>query len=453
MYRHLFRLAERNIYSKGMSSWSAFNMQNKVAITGTGLVSSLGLTVSETWKSILAGKQGIEPIDNFAANGFDCAAAARVKGLSDSELGIHPRDSRIMDKHAYMLIKCSRDAFIRSGLNSLPVPSEDIGYFAGMGMVDYNIEDLLPAVIGSLNSKGDLDYDLFYSQAYQEIHPLWPLSMLNNISFCQAAIDLGIKGENTVFSPHSDSGIHAILEGYNTLIDEKAKAVLAGGVSEKVSPLSIARATCFEILNADSKVNGNWCSPFAKGRKGTVLGEGCGVLAMELYSHAVERQVPVQALVSGYGASFEKMHEANCPTANAISTAMNKALASADIQPSEIDVIIAHGDGTLNGDRNEIDAIHNTFQKHSKDITVFSSKSALGHMLAGSSPVDVILGIQMLNHGIIPTTHGSEHPDDDILFNIVTGKPVQTRPMRILINSQSYEGQCASLVLEKSRPN
>ena len=89
--------------------------------------------------------------------------------------------------------------------------------------------------------------------------------------------------------------------------------------------------------------------------------------------------------------------------------------------------------------------------KHSKDITVFSSKSALGHMLAGSSPVDVILGIQMLNHGIIPATYGSEHPDDDILFNIVTGKPVQIRPMRILINSQSYEGQCASLVLEKSR--
>jgi len=423
-------------------------MQNKVVITGTGLVSSLGLTVSETWESILAGRQGIQPIDNFTADGFKCAAAAQVKGLNDSELGIHPRDSRIMDKHAYMLMKSSRDAFIQSKLDSSHVHSEDIGYYAGMGMVDYNIEDLLPAVIGSLNSKGALDYDRFYSQAYQEIHPLWPLSMLNNISFCQVAIDLGIKGENTVFSPHSDSGMHAIIEGYNTLVDKRAKAVLAGGVSEKVSPLSIARAAKFGILNTSEKST-NLCSPFATDRKGTVLGEGCGVLAMELYSDAVERHVPVQAIVSGYGTSFEKMHEANCPTSAAISSAMNNALAHADVKPSEIDAIIAYGDGTINGDRNEIDAIHNTFHKYSKYVTVFSSKSALGHMLAGSSPVDIILGIQMINNGIIPATYGSDKPDD-VLFQIVSGMPDKTGLKRILINSQSYEGQCASLILESA---
>jgi 3-oxoacyl-[acyl-carrier-protein] synthase II len=424
-------------------------MQNKVVITGTGLVSSLGLTVSETWESILANKQGIQTIDNFDATGIECPVAAQVNGLNESELGIHPRDARIMDKHAYMLMKSSRDAFIQSKLDSSPVPSEDTGFFAGMGMVDYNIEDLLPAVIGSLNSEGALDYDRFYSQAYQEIHPLWPLSMLNNISFCQVAIDLGIKGENTVFSPHSDSGMHAIIEGYNTLVDKRAKAVLAGGVSEKVCPLSIARTAEFGILNKSGESSG-WCRPFAKDRKGTVLGEGCGVIAMELYSHAIGRQVPVQAIVSGYGTSFEKMQGANCPTAAAISSAMNNALAHADVKPSEIDAIIAHGEGTANGDRNEIDAIHNTFHKYSKDVTVFSSKSALGHMLAGSSPVDVILGIQMMNNGIIPATYGSDKPDDDIVFHIVRETPVKTRLMRILINSQSYEGQCASLILESA---
>ena len=434
------------------SSWSAFNMQNTVVITGTGLVSSLGLTVSETWESILAGKQGIQPIHTFHADGFACAAAAQVQGLDESALGIHPRDSRIMDKHAYMLMKSSRDAFNQSKLDSSSVPAEDTGYFAGMGMVDYTIEDLLPAVIRSINGKGALDYDLFYSHAYQEIHPLWPLSMLNNISFCQVAIDLGIKGENTVFSPHSDSGMHAIIEGHNTLIDKRAKVVLAGGVSEKVSPLSIARAAEFGILNTTEKSTIS-CRPFTKDRKGTVLGEGCGVLAIELHSSTVERQVPVMAVISGYGTSFEKMQGANCPTAGAISAAMNNALAHADIKPSEIDVIIAHGEGTFNGDRNEIAAVHNTFHNYSKDMTVFSSKSALGHMLAGSSPVDVILGIQMLNHGIIPATYGSESPGEDILLPIVTGTPVKTMPERILINSLSYEGQCASLVLAKADTN
>jgi 3-oxoacyl-[acyl-carrier-protein] synthase II len=129
---------------------------------------------------------------------------------------------------------------------------------------------------------------------------------------------------------------------------------------------------------------------------------------------------------------------------------MNNALAHADVKPSDIDLIIAHGDGTINGDRNEIDAIHNTFHKFTKDMAVFSSKSALGHMLAGSSPVDIILGIQMINHGIIPATYGLEKPDDDILFQIVSGMPEKKGLKRILINSQSYEGQCASLVLESA---
>jgi len=243
--------------------------------------------------------------------------------------------------------------------------------------------------------------------------------------------------------------MHAIIEGYNSLVDKRVKAVLAGGVSEKVSPLSIARAAEFGILNTSGKST-NWCSPFSNDRKGTVLGEGCGVLAMELYSDAVERQVPVQAVVSGYGTSFEKMQGANCPTAAAISLAMNKALACADVKPSEIDAIIAHGEGTINGDRNEIDAVHNTFQNYSKDVKVFSSKSALGHMLAGSSPVDIILGIQMINNGIIPATYGSDKLDDDILFQIVSGTSDKRRLKRILINSQSYEGQCASLILESA---
>jgi len=422
-------------------------MNNRVVITGTGLVSSLALSVAETWESMLAGKQGIQPIDTFITDGIASPFAAQVRGLSDSGLGIHPRDSRIMDKHAYMLMKSSRDAFIQSKLDAAPVAAGDTGYFAGMGMVDYNIEDLLPAVIASLNSNGTLDYDRFYSQGYQEVHPLWPLSMLNNISFCQAAIDLGIKGENAVFSPHADSGMHAIIEGYNTLVDKRAKAVLAGGVSEKVSPLSIARAEGYGILNTSGERT-NQCIPFAHDRKGTVLGEGSGMLVMELNSNAVERQVPVQAFVSGYGTSFGKTLEANCPAVAAISDAMNKALAAAEIRPSEIDIIIAHGDGTVNGDRNEIDAIQNIFHKHCKDVTLFSSKGALGHMLAGASPVDVILGIQMLNHGIIPAMYDLDIADKDILLQIVTGTPVKIMPKRILINSLSYEGQCASLILE-----
>lgn len=423
-------------------------MNDKVVITGAGLISSLGLNASETWEALLAGKCGIQRINNFDAQGFDCPVAAQVYGLGPSELGIHPRDYRIMDKHSYMLMKSSRDAFKQSKLDNGAVPPEEIGYFAGMGMVDYNIEDLIPSVLESLDEKGHLDYNKFYSGAFQQIHPLWPLSMLNNINFCQVAIDLGIKGENTTFCPHSDSGIHAVIEAYNTVIEEKAKVVLAGGVSEKVSPMSIARGLWSGILNISDNIDEIKCSPFGKDRRGTVLGEGCGIISVELESTAKNRGVPALAAVTGYGSSFEAVKESNCPTSKAISLAMEQAIAGANLGPSDIDLIIAHGDGTYIGDKNEIDAIHRTFSGCIEKINVYSSKGALGHMLAGAAAVDAVLGIFIIKNGIIPAVYNTLPIDDSIKFNCISGKPFTSNPRRILINSRSYEGQCASLIIE-----
>ena len=422
-------------------------MNSRVIISGAGLVSSLGLSAPETWEALFAGRCGIQRIDGFDTQGFDSTAAAQVRGLGPSELGILPRDSRIMDKHSYMLMKSSRDAFRQSGLDRGDIAPEDIGYFAGMGMVDYHVEDLLPAVVQSLNQEGRLDYDKFFSGAYQQIHPLWPLSMLNNINFCQVAIDLGIKGDNTTFCPHADSGFHAIIEAYNSVISGKAKAALAGGVSEKVSPLSIARGLCFGILNTDN-THDIRCSPFGRDRRGTVLGEGCGIISLELQSGAEQRGIPSLAAVTGYGVSFELTEDSHCPTSRAISLAMEQAIDRANLRPPDIDLIIAHADGTYMGDKHEIEAIHHTFSGCVESVNVFSSKGALGHMLAGAAAVDAVLGIYILQHGIIPAVYASPLQDETIKFMLVSGKPIKADPRRILINSRSYEGQCASLIME-----
>jgi 3-oxoacyl-(acyl-carrier-protein) synthase len=419
-------------------------MNEKVVITGAGLVSSLGDTASETWDALLSGKCGIRHIKGFNATGFECNTAAQVQGLGPDELDVHPRDSRIMDTHSYMLLKATRDAFKNAGLDANSVSGEDIGYFAAMGMVDYDINNLLPAVIKSRDSKNSFNYDTFYSQGYNNIHPLWLLSMLNNISFCQVAIDLGIKGENTVFSPHADSCIHAIAEACNSVADKKAKVVLAGGVSEKVSPPSIARASFFDILNnKDSS-----CRPFSKNRKGTVLGEGCGMITVELLSSAEERQVHPLAAIAGYGASFEKSGEGNCPSPEAFCWSMEQALSRAEIKPSDIDLIITHGDGTPKGDRGEIKAIHHTFAESIDQVAAYSSKGNLGHLLSGAPGVDLVLGIYMMRNGIIPATCTALPLEEHIKFNVVVENPLKTSPKRIMINAQSYEGQCASLIIE-----
>jgi 3-oxoacyl-[acyl-carrier-protein] synthase II len=423
-------------------------MDDSVVITGAGLICSIGKSTHEAWNGLISGRHGIRPLEGFEIKGFDCQYAAQVYGLDPSDIGIHPKDARIMDKHSSMLLKCARDAFIASRLDHTPIEKEDIGFFAGLGMVDYKIEDLMPAVVKSVNENGELDYDAFYSEAYREIYPLWPLSMLNNISFCQVAIHLDIRGENIVFSPHADSGAQALVEGMKTVIGQRSRVVLAGGVSEKVSPLSMARGHFFGILNTTEKDGEMLCRPFASERKGTILGEGCGVLALELRSSADKRGIPYSTKITGYGFACNSRQDNEGATSKAIACGMKRALERAALEPSAIDVVIANGDGTYHADKNEIDAINHIFSDCIGNVQVFSSKGALGHLFAAAPAVDVILGMFMINEGIIPATLNAVPLDDTIKFNITNGSPLERNPQRIMINCQSYEGQCASLIIE-----
>jgi 3-oxoacyl-[acyl-carrier-protein] synthase II len=422
-------------------------MNDRVVITGAGMVCSLGHSLSQVWNALLAERVGIGEIKGFRAEGFPCRVGAQVEGLTPHELGIQPRDSRIMDLHTLMLMKCSRDAYAQAGLDRAQPRREEIGFFAGMGMVDYRIEDLLPGVANSLDPEGALDYEAFFVRGYQTIYPLWPLSMLNNIGFCQVAIHLDIRGENTVFSPHADSGAQAVAEGMNALLEGRSQVVLAGGVSEKISPASLARGHHFGILNTSGEGTARACQPFGADRKGTILGEGCGVVCLELEAAAKKRGIPGLAAVTGYGFAYGRDGGAPAPSAKALRQSMAKALERANLGPADIDVIVAHGEGTERGDRNELEAIHHLFANGVDRVTVVSSKGALGHLLAGAPVVDMILGLSMLKTGLIPPTQCSR-PDPAIRFRVANQGPLPVHARRIMINCQSCEGQAGSLIIE-----
>ncbi|MGC2063664.1 MAG: beta-ketoacyl synthase N-terminal-like domain-containing protein [Thermodesulfovibrionales bacterium] len=430
-------------------------MTEAVVITGAGITTSLGHTVADVWTALLSGQSGIglfrSDDSDVPSDGPDRHAAALVSGLDPAGLGLHPRDARIMGKHALMLIKASRDAHAAARIDRATVAPEDIGFYAGMGMVDYAVDDLLPCGLKSLGENGSIDYDRFYAAGYREIYPLWPLSMLNNISFCQAAIGLTIRGENTVFSPHADSGALAIAEGVWTILENRARLVLAGGVSEVVSPLSLARGNFFGILAAGTggkTVRAASCSPFGISGQGTVLGEGCGIISLELRSNADKRGASYGTMITGYGMSCSRDTRASCPSAYGIRTAMEHALKSAELGPPDIDLIIAHGDGTLHGDRNEAEAIQQVFAECPAQPNVYSSKAALGNLLAGAAPVDIILGSRMIEQGIVPPIAGPYSPDSSLKVMVVKDRPVTPGPQRIMINASSYEGQCSTIIIE-----
>jgi 3-oxoacyl-[acyl-carrier-protein] synthase II len=424
-------------------------MTDPVVITGAGVVCSLGIGQDAVWDALLSGKSGVRSIAGFDARGFRCAAA-QVVDLNKDESGIDPRDTRIMRTHSYMLSKATRDAFTNAGLPSPSLPSEAIGFFAGMGMVDYEVNDLLPAVLKSLNPDRSIDYDTFFSEGFQEIHPLWPLSMLNNVSFCLVAIGLDIQGDNTVFSPHADSGGLSVREAMLSVRERRSGIAFAAGVSETISPLSLARMSLAGLLASGDRNDEQLPRPFDAERTGTVLGEGCGVVSLELLSSARARGAEPLAELSGVGAACEHRDGATSPTATAIAAAMEQALRSAGMIPQQIDAVIAHGDGSREGDAREIEALQTVFSGEIGRLPVFSSKGSLGHLLAAAPVVDLITGISMLTHNTVPATLHTRRPDTSVHFNLVLGSALHAPLHRILINCRSAEGQAVSLIIEKS---
>lgn len=176
-------------------------MTDPVVITGRAIVTPLGDCLESTWTALLSGTSGIGPITAFDASGFPCQLAASVSGINPESLDLPRRESRIMDLHSLILMKCAQEAMRDAALSGEGDSGLEIGFFAGIGMVDYRTDDLTGAVSASLDETRQIDYQRFYERAYQEIFPLWPLAMLNNIALCQVAVKLGLRGENSVFSP------------------------------------------------------------------------------------------------------------------------------------------------------------------------------------------------------------------------------------------------------------
>jgi 3-oxoacyl-[acyl-carrier-protein] synthase II len=395
-----------------------------VVITGVGAVTSIGVTARETFLALLRGRSGIGPLSGFDTEGSVIQTGAQVKPLDHSGMGISPRDVRILGLQGLMLMKAAGDAFAGAGLDAGIVPGDEVGLFAGMGMKDYRFEALLPALRVSTNEDGSMNVAAFYSRGYREIYPLWPLSMLNNMALCQTGIGLGIKGENAVFAPYGDSGARALFEARAAVSEGRARVAMACGVSEEISPLSLARGLAAGMLKG------------APEGPGGCLGEGCGVLVLESAASAEERGMLHMARLSGFGWAFGSDKGTGCPSANAMENAMMDAMAEAGISPARIDLIMDHRDGTL-GDEKEMEALARVFSITGNPVNRYSSKPALGNLYAAAPLVDAVLSICAM--GMVP--------EGDYSTNRTSENAPEVKPKCVLINTRSHQGVCASLVL------
>jgi 3-oxoacyl-(acyl-carrier-protein) synthase len=424
-----------------------YSLTEKVAITGLGGVCSLGNSIPEITGNFISGKSGIGKTADPWTGEFNLPAA-RAENPPAIETDIHPQLARSMGKHLSLLLASTQEALRMAGIGFGLFDPREIAFFAGMGMVDYHIEDLLSAVLKSTNSDGDLDYDKFYSVGCRDIYPLWPLGMLNNVIFCQASIHFGLRGENCVFSPHGDAGIQSVVEAARVLVDGKAKVALAGGISEEISFISLARARLNGLVGPGHEA---------------FLGECGAMLILEPLSGALERGAGVLARIAGYDFSCGKDEKDGFTSRQAIESSILGALSHAALEPGGIDLVML---GSLG--QNEIEAVREIFGSGADAPAVASTAGAMGEMFAAGPILNIAIGLSISDLASLPLLSFSpakvRSEEQKVEINDAgcftarssarsaesSARYAPAPVSRMLVNGISYEGRCASLIIEKT---
>jgi len=409
----------------------------QAVITGVAAVTALGASAEETFDALCSGRSAVGPVRGFDASIFACPAAAQAAGLDAASLGVAPRDARTMGFHSFALLAVARSLHAAARLDDPAVPRERIGFFTGMGMVDCEPADLLPAALRSRGQEGALDYDKFYNAEFQHMHPLWPLSMLNNMALAQAAIDLDIRGDNSTFSPFGESGALALREAERSAAEGSALAALAAGVSEKVSPQSMARHQCLAVLSPSGRP-----APFGSGRDGAVPGEAAAGVVFETAQSAAARGLKPLAAMPGWAMTFAPTRDEDC-LARAMADAMRGALDMAGASPGQAAVLFAQADGSRAADAAEARAIREVL---GPEAVVTSTKAALGNTLAASAPLDVAFAVLALARGAAPGCC-SGPADESLGIRLAPAGATAVSGDTALVNVRGLGGQCASLVV------
>jgi 3-oxoacyl-[acyl-carrier-protein] synthase II len=368
----------------------------RVAVTGLGIVSPLGLTAAATWEAALAGRSGIDWISAFETDGLPIRIAAEVRGFDPVAAAASPKDARKLERFVLFSLSVAKEAMSDAGLTDFDPTRVGTIFGSAIGGVTRIYDQTLV-----LNERGP-----------DRVAPGFLPSVLVDTASGQIAIDLGIKGINYALVSACATGSHAIGEAAEVIKRGDADAIIAGGVEACVHPLILAGFTSMRGLAAEEDYPPRASRPFDATRAGFVIGEGAAAVVVEDWDRAVARGAEIYAEVLGYGASNDahSLFEPE-PEAIGVSAMMRSALERAGVEPERVGYINAHGTSTPLGDLAETKAIKNVFGDHAYRLAVSSTKSMMGHTFGAAGAIEAIMCILALRDGVLPPTINYEHPD------------------------------------------
>lgn len=410
-------------------------MDNRIVVTGIGVVCPLGLSASATWEGLIAGKSGIDYITLFDPEPFETKFAGEVKGFEPTDY-VSRKEARRMDRFAQLAVAASLQAVEQSGIQINSINQDDIGIVIGSG-------------IGGLTTLFE-QAGVLLEKGPSRVSPFLVPMMIGDIAGAQVSIALGVKGPNICTTSACSSSSDAIGVAYELIKRDGAQAVIAGGSEAIINPLGIS---AFNALNAISTRNSEpqlASRPFDAERDGFVIGEGAGILILESLTHAQKRGANILAEVVAYGASADAFHVTQpSEDGEGAARAMKVALSRVGLATTEVDYINAHGTSTPLNDKVETMAIKTVFGDNAYKIPISSTKSMMGHLIGGSGAVEAAICIMVIQHGIIPPTINLTHPDPECDLDYVPNVARRARVTTALSNSFGFGGHNSVLVFRQ----
>jgi 3-oxoacyl-[acyl-carrier-protein] synthase II len=404
-------------------------MTHRVAVTGIGVVTPLGIGVETFWANVRAGATAVRRITRFPVDDYASQIAAEIDGF-DASTYIGPKRLRWTDRFSQFALAATHLALDDAAF-TVAGDGTDVGTYIG-------------SALGGL-AYADEQHDIFRTSGLGAVRPLLAISVFGGAATCNVAMEFGLRGPNVANGNSCASGAVAIGDAFRAVARGDVRAALAGGCEAPLAPLVFGAFTIIHAMSTRNDDPAHACRPFDAARDGFVMAEGAAMLVLERLDDARARGARIYGEITGYGITNDGYHmSAPQPEGTYNAAAIRAALTEARRGADEVELFNAHGSGTRLGDHGEADALRLAFGPAAERVPVTATKGQHGHALGATGAWEAALTLLAMRDGIVPGIVNCDEPDAACPLAFVR-EPLALRPRVAISSSAGFGGINAAL--------